>query len=207
MEFILISDDKLKIIMSKRDLEKFDISAEELDYSNVETKRMLWDILGKAKQSIGFSCDGERVLVRLYTSRDGSCELFVSKLGSATDEEVYMSDISLGCPYETIRDFGQNPPKKKKSAYRFNKLEWLIEVCRRLSDMGYSGNSDVFVDTEHSYYLFFDRLDDLGYFNFDEFSFINEYGEPENAERAYELLCEYGEPICTEKAVEILSAF
>ena len=49
MEIIMISDCKLKVMLGEDDLKQFEIKAEQLDYSNTETKRMFWDLLSRAK--------------------------------------------------------------------------------------------------------------------------------------------------------------
>ena len=200
VEFILINSDSLKIIMSKRDLEEFDITADSLDYSDVDTKRMLWDILGRDKRSVGFSCDRERVIVRLYTSRDGGCEMFISKLG--TDEECCGS--CLRSKSAGVQESGSEL-QKRQGAYSFEALERLLTVCRMLSESGYSGESAAYYDADGIYYLFLDGLDATGYFKYDEFSFIDEYGDCRNVEATYSFLCEHGSTICANNAVEMLS--
>ena len=90
MEIIMISDCKLKVMLGEEDLKQFEIKAEQLDYSNTETKRMFWDILNRAKHQTGFDTDGQRVLVQLYPSKQGGCEMFVTKIGllySENEEE------------------------------------------------------------------------------------------------------------------------
>lgn len=57
MEMILISANKLKISLSATELERFELTTDMLDYGNTETKKMLWDILSRAKHSIGFNPD------------------------------------------------------------------------------------------------------------------------------------------------------
>ncbi len=204
MEFILINDMKLKIMLSRSDLEEFDVRANELDYSNTETKRMFWDIIGRAKKSVGFCCDGMRVLVQLYASRDGGCEMFVSKLGDAYRDYLPLEggeSSSLHCQplYKRDRQY------TTKGVFRFDRLEWLITVCRRLFDIGYSGESSAYIGDDRSFYLFLDGLDATGYVPLDEYSFISEYGSAVNMEATAELLCERGKQICTQHAVEILS--
>ena len=63
MEIIMISESKLKVMLTSEDLQAFELEAEDLDYGNTETKRMFWDVLGRAKNSVGFDTDGQRVLV------------------------------------------------------------------------------------------------------------------------------------------------
>ena len=79
MEIIQISESKLKLTLAREDLAEFDLDAEDLDYSKTDTKRMFWDILSRVKRNVGFETDGYRVLVQLFPSRDGGCEMFITK--------------------------------------------------------------------------------------------------------------------------------
>ena len=85
MEIIMINENKLKVMLCKEDLSHFELSPEQLDYSNTETKRMFWDVLSRAKHQTGFDTDGQRVLVQLYPSKEGGCEMFVTKIGILRD--------------------------------------------------------------------------------------------------------------------------
>ena len=44
MELIIINDKKLKIMLTENDLAEFSLNADNLDYSNADTKKMFWDI-------------------------------------------------------------------------------------------------------------------------------------------------------------------
>ncbi len=204
MEFILISSTKLKIMLSKGDLEEFDLRTDTLDYANTETKRMFWDIIGRAKRAVGFSCDGMRVLVQLYTSHDGGCEMFVTKLGEAYDEyESFdgQEPARLHCKTLYKKDEGHT----RRGVFCFDTLECLITVCRRLFDIGYAEDSSAYISDDRRYFLFLDGLDATGYMPLDEYSFICEYGSPANMTATAELLCERGKQICATRAVETLS--
>ena len=200
MEFIRINESKLKVMLSKNDLEEFDIKTDELDYSNTETKRMFWDIIGRAKKSVGFCCDGVRVLVQLYSSRDGGCEMFVSKLERSSPDEGNSQSLC----YKPLYKKGET--ECRTGAFSFETLEWLILVCRRLLGIGYSEGSSAYSGEDGRFYLFLDGLDATGYFAVDEYSFINEYGSPENTEALKRFLTEHGSVICPSDAVKILSA-
>lgn len=204
MEFIRINDEKLKIMLSRDDLEEFDVRADELDYSNTETKRMFWDILGRAKRNVGFSCDGMRILVQLYSSRDGGCEMFVSKLGKKTDEYITNDEYEPELHCKTL--YKRDGEDARKGAFGFDLMEHLISVCRRLFDIGYSGSSSAYIGDDRRFYLFLDDLDATGYFVIDEYSFIAEYGTHENIEALTHYLGEHGRMICNTDAVETLGA-
>ncbi len=80
MDFIKIHDKKLKIALSAEELSRYGLTIAELDYRNVETKRVLWQLLGEAKKTCGFDASGESLYVEVYPSRSGWCEIFVSCL-------------------------------------------------------------------------------------------------------------------------------
>lgn len=200
MEFILISEDKLKVVLSKNDLAEFDMKADELDYSKTETKRVFWDIIGRAARSVGFNCDGSRILVQLYTCRDGGCEMFISRLCSY-EEGFGVEETDMHC--KKLRKNREG--LLRRGVYGFETLEWLITVCRRLCEIGYSGNSSAYVGDDRRFYLILDGLNSLEYSPLDEYSFLCEYGDTENTEALTNFLSEHGKEICPSRAVETLS--
>lgn len=210
MELIMINDAKLKVMLTHEDLVGFDMEEGELDYSNTETKRMLWDILNQAKHSIGFDTDGHRVLVQLYPSREGGCEMFVTKLGHLyaehdpyDEEEDEDSSPEQRFPCKTPHR-SHSESKIRPAAFGFDRLEWLITVCRRLKEIGYAGNSLAWRCDDCRYYLFLDTPPSLSYLPPDEFSFILEYGTRENTDTLQAMLGEHGKIICPQDAVEQL---
>ncbi len=208
MEIIMISDSKLKIMLTKEDLDDFDIEAEELDYGNTETKRMFWDILSRAKHTVGFDTDGHRVLVQLFPCRAGGCEMFITKIGSvcypsqrkdALDEE---GDNRPILHYKPSHRSSSNTGRT--GAFGFDCLPHLLTVCHRLMGIGYGGNSSAYIGDDKRYYLFLDGLDPTGYLPIDEYSFIAEYGSVENTDAITGFLHEHGKAICDNRAVEQL---
>lgn len=205
MEIILINESKLKIMLEKEDLYEFEISAEELDYSNTETKRMFWDLLNKAKRQTGFDTDGQRVLVQLYPSRDGGCEMFITKVGNLGSENALgdSADISVIHPKRAKKA----PPRKKViRAFGFERTEWLMSVCKRLHSIGYSGESTAYTSEDGRCYLMLSAADIDTPLILDEYSFITEYGTYENTENLKYYLGEHGKILCRNNAVSRLGA-
>ncbi len=83
MDLILISEEKLKIILTENDLQEMNIDIERLDYSNVSTKRVFWEILDRAKETAGFDAAKSKLYVQVFPSSDGGCEMFVTKFSSS----------------------------------------------------------------------------------------------------------------------------
>ena len=105
-----------------------------------------------------------------------------------------------------MRGRSSSTPKEESrtGAFGFDRLEWMISVCRRLRDSGYEGESRAFRCDDLRYYLFLEepRLSD--YLPLNEFSFISEYGTRENARALGHFLCEHGTAICEQGAIEQL---
>ena len=207
MEIIMISDSKLKLMLAREDLAEFDLEADELDYSKSETKQMLWDILSDLREQVGFRTDGCRVLVQLFPSRDGGCEMFISKIAdfcycaeerTDTEHEILLPMLHCKSAHRSAACQG------KVGVFAFDRLEWMITVCRRLRGIGYGEDSRAYISDDHRYFLFLEGLDPLGYLTLDEYSFIAEYGSVENADALTGYLCEHGRLLCESDAVERL---
>lgn len=211
MEFILISENKIKVILTNEDLKNFELDADELDYSNTDTKRMFWDVLSRAKHSTGFDTDGQKVLVQLYPSRCGGCEMFVTKIGllGSDEENGHSSARITPIISEKITVKGKqrtkHSEKKRYAAFGFDSLSGLLAVCRQLQSSGYDSESLAYIDDSGRYYLFLADVDTTGYTPLDSYSFICEFGAIENQETVRSRLAEHGCVICTADAVATLS--
>ncbi len=203
----MISDNKLKVMLCEEDLRQFELKADQLDYSNTDTKRMFWDVLSKAKHQTGFDTDGQRVLVQLYPSKEGGCEMFVTKIGllSSGDTQKCSNQDKNG-----NRLFLTNNTLKKTNAltfslFSFDTTEDLLNVCRRLEAIGYIGESSAYSVENGQKFLLLSDVDFEDYAPPDEFSFILEYAKLERKENLNYYLAEHGKAICDRDAVSILS--
>lgn len=216
MEMILINRDKLKIILLPSDLEVYDITIDMLDYGNTETKRMLWDILNKAKHSIGFEPDGHRIFVQLYQDKNGGCELFVTKIGlsessicdifSSSDTESYKDDENelYGLDDETDPEIDTFDKDICVKMFEMVSLSALSDVCRRLKSIPYSGVGSVYILNGKFYLLLSSSTPDIN-FPIDELSFISEYGNIIISNELMFKIYEFGSLICDSDAINIFS--
>ena len=192
MEYIPINEAKLKVILESADLVRWDIRAEDLDYSNPEAKFVFEDILQHAKDAFGFDTSGYKILLQLFPSKDGSCELFITRLSARSSG---ISSEALLRPSES-------------AAYSFERLSHLISVCKRLIDAGFCGESSAWTDELGKWYLLLSESDMLslnGLPVLGDVSFIEEYGDVQSPRALYLYLGEYAQSICKERAVETLS--
>lgn len=188
MEYIMIDDSKLKIILEAEDLCEWDISAKDIDYDDPYAKSFFEDILGYARRELGFDTSGYKTLLQLFPSCDGGCEIFVTRLCEKSEDN---NDVRTAVP----------------RGYSFDKLSHLISVCKRLCLEGFDGESSVWYDTDGRWFLMLIPQSDELYSELlplNKLSFISEYGEGESASALSLYLSEYAKPVCESNATRIL---
>jgi negative regulator of genetic competence, sporulation and motility len=150
VELKLVSENKLKITLTNEDMAALDITFEDMNYEdNTYTRRVLWEILDKAKRQTGFDAASDKILVQVQEKKNDGCLIFVTKVSALKTEQQYPAYAkSYKKVYTGI--------KKKRLLYVFESSETLHEACRQLMLVGYGGKSDIFVSTEDiiRYYLY-----------------------------------------------------
>ena len=211
MELIIINENKLKIMLSSDDMEKYGLKNEDIDYSFSGARAALKSILSDARIKTGFDTEGEndRIFIQLYPSVEGGCEMFVTKIDLVCPK-IIEEDTSLMPAYKEQSIVPLKPSKKvapiKRTTltYCFDMIEWVSCACRELKRRQFSGESALFCDNLGRYYLLIsstltdDRKNEPS-------TFLSEFATLENTEHARLYLYENGKCICPSDAVEILS--
>lgn len=188
MELILISADKLKIILSEADMKEHTLTCETMDYDNTETRRAFWSILDEAKHRTGFDAAACRVLIQVYPLRQGGCEMYVTRLNAEGTGEV-------ACAVE------EGFREDKLSVFRFSSLHELTEACFQLRLAAYDGDSTAYCAEEpgggSAYYLTLHGGRNA--------ACMTEYGSMRNSDLILPYLAEHGSILCGENAVAAFS--
>ena len=142
MDFLAVSDSKLKIMMSREEMKRYAIDGEDIDYDNPKVRRSFWKILDEAKQVCGFDVGGDKVLIQFYPAKDG-CEIFVTKLGivSASTERTISksSRVAMLC--------------SRRSAYKFHSFSAMREALKIIEREEKESSAAVLFDDNGAYYL------------------------------------------------------
>lgn len=195
MDLIKISDNKIKIMLTPVDMQSYELNAGELDCINMETREAFRNIMKEARERIGFDTDGNQIYVQVYPSREGGCELFVTKLG-------------LVCPIER-QDAALLPRVQKDTGqdgagFAFESMEHLLAACRRLNALTFEGSSSAYRTDEGRYYLLLgDRSGKRPplYERDRILSVMEEYGKSQNAAAIALYIREHADVICEGEAV------
>ena len=215
MDLIRIDDNKMKIMLTPRDMQCYALDADTMDYTRSETRKAFRHILDDVCVRTGFDAKGDQIYVQLYPSREGGCEMFVTKLDMVCayhDSADHAHTNAHGRSSVEVRERAlpsTEVERVRTAAFSFDALEHLLCVCRRLHDRCYNGQSAAYRGEEGRYYLL---LSERGYGRHmlisgrSALSFIHEYGTPQNAEAVRLYIREHARPICEQDAVARLSS-
>ena len=197
MELIVINENKLKITLSESDMKQYSLDSNTIDYDNTETRKAFWNILDEVKHQTGFDAASQKVFIQLYPSKEGGCEMYVTKICPARKSPELDTNSEL---------HRLHPLHKRRAAYSFPSFEDLISVCRRLYEIGFSDKSSVWRShLDDKYFLILEEPEENAYLPLTESSFIFEYGKSENLKHALLFLHEHADCICSGDAVESLA--
>jgi len=189
MELIVISDTKLKVMLTPVDMDTYHLDCATMDYEDNRTRRAFGHLFDEVRQRCGFDASCDRVLVQVYPGGDGGCELFVTKLASGTTRSEKRSGAVIRC---------------RKYWYVFPDLTAVLSVCRVLNDGRYHRPSDLWLGEDARWYLMLEagpRVTDQP----DPLAIVEEYGSrcaPGGEEIGF---AEHARRIAAGNAVEVLA--
>ena len=196
MNIILISDDRLKVVLTDRDLSGYGIRIEDIDYGNTETKRVFWTILDKAKNETGFDAALSRIFIQIYPDSRGGCEMYVSRI---SDRGSRRCTDGVRCAIG-----GESDGETVEHIYRFSGLDSLISACRALMAYGFSGFASAYAcDSAECYLIIKVALEAEERVVF----YLSEYGESYVSRYGKWRLMEHCRLISEGNAVSILGNF
>ena len=69
-------ENKIVVRLTADDMTKLHITYEEMDYANIETRRVIWTLLDEARMELGRDIDPSgRMLIEALPAREGGCVL------------------------------------------------------------------------------------------------------------------------------------
>ena len=209
MELIRISDQKLKIMLTPLDMTLYDFSVDGFGANSEKMHRAFRRLLEDVHRQIDFDADDHHLSVQYFPSREGGCEMFISNLPCESDT---CQPISGGFAIPERGELIPHPTKhtngsfQKESAYRFEKLTYLLATCKRLCKLNFICESTAWQDDKNDYFLFLSMRSTSPYSTPEELDFIVEYGSVENASTLRMYVREHGRQICPTNAIARLGA-
>ena len=121
MKFEKITDTKIKIILSIKDIEASNISVENILSNSAESQKLLENMISKAEKELGFNPGDAQLLIEALSQANGSCIFTITKI----------SDDNPCC--KTIT---------KSFIYKFDTFDNFINLCTFLNNFSYLNFKD-----------------------------------------------------------------
>lgn len=116
MEFHLVHPDKLKVVLTKGDLEALEIDYQDMDYSDEATRSALLALLEQGRVQAGFRPRRAKLYIEVFPSEEGGCVIYYTRL---TGGELYPS--------------GRYSPGPAPVVFAFPELDDLLEAAAKIS--------------------------------------------------------------------------
>lgn len=210
MELILINENKLKIILSSDEMERFDLDENEFHLCISNSRQILERILIEhGRHDLLNFTKGAKLLLQLYPDKNGGCELYVTRLyiENSLEENEEKDDFE-----KNPQSLALLPERTSKSndeigsvCYSFLNIADVISASRAILCYDEFFESTLYVTEEKKPFLFISVPHRINKKN-PPFSILSEFGELENSERASLFLLERGDCIIKQGAVEILAS-
>ena len=126
MEHIMISPGKLKLMLTRSDMQKYELDTVNGNGEEIVYRQALKKLFSDIRETTGFDGTEEGVFVQMYPSKDGGGELYITKLGNARHREngsgqvVLTRVVAFGSMNELLtscRQLSQNDPPENSSAW------------------------------------------------------------------------------------------
>ena len=186
MKFVRISKSKIKVIITKEECDEHKITATDGEYDNTQLRECLSEVFKELKYNTSFDFGSEKVLIQLYPTDDGGCEMYVTILSylSGKDKSALLSADNLST-YE-----------RRRCQYRFSSLDEVGRALRQIKRTGI--DSDLFYDDGGYYLSLYDDVFD----GEEDIRFLSEYGERiATLPRAY--MAEHYLPLAFGNAIDV----
>ncbi len=184
-----VQDDNCFVVeLTEADMNELDITYENLDYANIETRRVLWTVLDEASQKLGRNINlSEKMLIEAMPSITGGCIIFFTALPKTDTRSKNIKMLK--------RDEGI-------VICEFENIENVFLCGKSLINFGYEGKSELYsLDGKYRLTVYPEPLDDTVIRGM-----INEFGEIIKENRSYSLarMSEYWSLIAQKDALHKL---
>lgn len=197
MDYIKISNSKLKIMLTAEDMKKYEIQSASIAIPDMQIRQILQKLLCDAHVQADFMGEDTRLYVQMFPCTGGGCELFISRLDS-------IQKPGLPEPFAKSKALMLKDKGFGDAVYCFESLTDMIALCRRLCSVGFDYESVAFMEGEHKYYLFLCAFPPPSLYELDTYCFLSEYGTRQNFKLIEGRMVEYGKVICKNDAVHVL---
>lgn len=94
---------KIIVELSPEDMSELDITYENMDYSNIETRRVIWTVLDKVRKTLGRDIDPSgQLTIETVPLNDGGCVIFFTVNDTSRDAKAIIPQKVRVYEFENI---------------------------------------------------------------------------------------------------------
>lgn len=201
LELIMINSEKIKIMLTREDMLRYDIRMYSLGHTGSAIKEAFSEVLADIKERTGFDTLSSKTILQVYPSRDGGCEVYITRLSAEgsgrmhtdrfTDEQKH-SETKI-----TIRRWCECV------IFAFENITDVMDACQTLKAGGYDKSSSLHRCGDSYYLLLETEMRPKG--STDELTKISDFGKRISGKITEAYIYEHGEMIINAEAVEALA--
>ena len=179
MEYVRISESKMKLSLTEEDTKKYGVDVAALTSDTTARRRVLWTLLDEAKKKTGVDAGGSRTLVEAFPGRRGGCELFVTLVDVKTA-------LHTACyRFESVAAARMAAKRLSSDAWKDASL-YALSGGETVLLLPLSSRGDVRVLTPYSFLEEYGKREKSPYFS----AYVKEYGVCLYERDAVSRLCE-----------------
>ena len=134
-------ENKIVVELTRADMAELDITYEEMDYGNIETRRVIWTILDRARATLCRDIDPSgKMLIETVPTPEGGCVLYFTVL----ERELH----AAGC-----RGLLRMHKERTSFTYAFDSLSDLTDCALQLRDAKPAVSASSLYLADSRYYL------------------------------------------------------
>lgn len=164
MKFEKLNDNKIRIILTNKDLSENHIDCHSFMSNSVETQDLFLDMLEKAEEEIGFITKDYKIRIDALAMSDGDFILTVTRMLPETNTEKKESsrDKSLSKCKIKVKRKEQNLQNEENIAYRFLNFDDFYDFVNGIHlsglDLKRIASSTKLYSYENALYLIFNNI-------------------------------------------------
>lgn len=218
MKFKKVGRHELRCIVSSEEMWESGMQVDDFTHDHAKTEEFIRDILEKAREEIGFECNGSAFSVQVALMADSSVVLTISNedLGVAGFLNMLKDQLAMNSQRPPVKETDEEKaekkitkplPKKKTNSYEaiiaFDTMDDAILSAKRLE--GFPELSSALYKHEDVFYLIVDTF--FAGVQSEEIqpAVVEYYMYGTDNEIAIAHVKEFGEALIPEKAIEVLS--
>ena len=198
MEWIRISPNKLKVMLTAEDAKHYDLDCSNAGCTDILTRAAFRDILLDVCRETGFDTEEDKTYIQMYPSKEGGCELFITRIGLLFTNEKYRATAHGAKKTSPALPISA---QKNNRAFLFLKMGALLGGCRALLGNLHIHESHAWRDDRSHFWLVLEPRQDGSLLELDA---LFEFGEEVAFENAFLFLEEHATAICERNAVQTL---